>query len=43
VGTIHYVRDVAHFVATERLLLRPVRPDDLPVVFVIQTDPHESV
>ena len=34
-----YVRHVAHFVATERMLLRPVRDEDLPVVFAIHADP----
>jgi RimJ/RimL family protein N-acetyltransferase len=30
---------VAHFVATERMLLRPVSEDDLPVVFAVHADP----
>jgi RimJ/RimL family protein N-acetyltransferase len=39
---IQYVRQVAHFVATKRMLLRPVREDDLPVVFAIHADPATS-
>jgi RimJ/RimL family protein N-acetyltransferase len=41
-GRIQYVRHVAHFVATEHMLLRPVREDDLPAVFAVHNDPATS-